>query len=592
MLSLQLRFDAAHFHATPWQSQVNEGAVEWPPSPFRLLRTLVAVGHTRTNLGTAQLIELFEALASAPPEIESVPITQAQARHYMPQYADGATTKVLDTSAVVERLSAEDCPWHVRYSWPQLALSAELADVLSGICSQVTYFGRAESWATFEVVNGGSARDSGRSGPKHRAVATMLPLLPNDTVPATQFPSEIQAYPYPLPQPVLEMWGKEWLSGAVARELAIAADKAAGKGKDFDETKQRKKIEAKCLEKLPAHVLAVLSADTNELQKEGWSHPPGTFDVRYVRPATQLVEPRASAPPVSSAETPTVARFLVTSRVKPQARFALYFAETVRASVLSWVGRLNDGHVDEALVGRKDGEVAKENHKHLHIFCETSDTGQHIVSVVVYAPEGLSPEVQLALRQPGRMIHGRGAQSVSLALITMSTTALVAGFDSTLARSSLFATSRRWTSTTPFVSTRFTKKGKLHTMPDGVEAFDGSSATGELVSIFGAGQIVDGGTPAIVGDAVSDLLRLLDENHPGAKLVRLIKRRVVEPHDGTSARATACGEFRTSRRDGKGARGAAYPAAFELTFAEPFTGPLALGYGAHFSLGLFRALPE
>ncbi len=41
MIVLELRFPAGRFHATPWGRHVNEGAVEWPPSPWRLMRALI-----------------------------------------------------------------------------------------------------------------------------------------------------------------------------------------------------------------------------------------------------------------------------------------------------------------------------------------------------------------------------------------------------------------------------------------------------------------------------------------------------------------------------------------------------------------------
>lgn len=43
MIAISLTFPAGRYHATPWDRHVNEGAVEWPPSPWRLLRSLVAV---------------------------------------------------------------------------------------------------------------------------------------------------------------------------------------------------------------------------------------------------------------------------------------------------------------------------------------------------------------------------------------------------------------------------------------------------------------------------------------------------------------------------------------------------------------------
>ena len=46
-LSLRSNLSARRYHATPWDAHVNEGRVEWPPSPWRLLRALVAVGYNK-----------------------------------------------------------------------------------------------------------------------------------------------------------------------------------------------------------------------------------------------------------------------------------------------------------------------------------------------------------------------------------------------------------------------------------------------------------------------------------------------------------------------------------------------------------------
>jgi len=40
MLIIELAFLNGRFHATPWGRHVNEGAPEWPPSPYRLVRAL------------------------------------------------------------------------------------------------------------------------------------------------------------------------------------------------------------------------------------------------------------------------------------------------------------------------------------------------------------------------------------------------------------------------------------------------------------------------------------------------------------------------------------------------------------------------
>jgi CRISPR-associated protein Csb2 len=51
-------------------------------------------------------------------------------------------------------------------------------------------------------------------------------------------------------------------------------------------------------------------------------------------------------------------------------------------------------------------------------------------------------------------------------------------------------------------------------------------------------------------------------------------------------------EFRRLRSGGGGQLADARGFGFEIVFAEPVRGPLALGYGCHFGLGQFVAVEE
>jgi CRISPR-associated protein Csb2 len=46
-------------------------------------------------------------------------------------------------------------------------------------------------------------------------------------------------------------------------------------------------------------------------------------------------------------------------------------------------------------------------------------------------------------------------------------------------------------------------------------------------------------------------------------------------------------QFQTIRHDGGGSRGNGDAGAFIITFDQEVFGPIALGYGSHFGLGLF-----
>jgi CRISPR-associated protein Csb2 len=69
MPTIELRFPAGRLHATPWGRHVNEGAVEWPPSPWRILRSLIATWHLKTQPAvTAETLRsLIHALSEKSP---------------------------------------------------------------------------------------------------------------------------------------------------------------------------------------------------------------------------------------------------------------------------------------------------------------------------------------------------------------------------------------------------------------------------------------------------------------------------------------------------------------------------------------------
>jgi CRISPR-associated protein Csb2 len=70
----------------------------------------------------------------------------------------------------------------------------------------------------------------------------------------------------------------------------------------------------------------------------------------------------------------------------------------------------------------------------------------------------------------------------------------------------------------------------------------------------------------------------------GAEIRLRDERQNPYPHGTSRLRSL---QFLTSRHRGGGSRGPDGGAAFDITFPEERPGPFALGYGAHFGLGLF-----
>ena len=117
MPTMVLRFPGGRYHATPGGHHVNEGLVEWPPSPWRLVRALIACGYSTQHWDEVppEGRRLIEALSSALAEYRLPQTALGHSRHYMPttKMKDGReeTTLVLDTFADVGRCSNDRvCP--------------------------------------------------------------------------------------------------------------------------------------------------------------------------------------------------------------------------------------------------------------------------------------------------------------------------------------------------------------------------------------------------------------------------------------------------------------------------------------------------
>src|SRR5438270_4153191 len=117
----KLTFPAGRYHATPWGRHVNEGVPEWPPSPWRLLRALVAVWkRTCRELPEEQVRRVLTPLVT-PPRFHLPPHKVAHTRHYMPWEKKGPAdrTLVFDTFVAVGRKEP------LYFDWPDATLALD-----------------------------------------------------------------------------------------------------------------------------------------------------------------------------------------------------------------------------------------------------------------------------------------------------------------------------------------------------------------------------------------------------------------------------------------------------------------------------------
>jgi CRISPR-associated protein Csb2 len=141
--TIAIRFPLGRYHATPWDRSVNEGAVEWPPSPWRLLRALVATWYTRwPDLPAPVLDALLDALGD-PPCYLTPRAWPGHTRHYLPDLdhrkgETGRTDLTLDPYLSLSRNEELLVRWEADLDPYQRQVLAKLAELLP-------YLGRADS---------------------------------------------------------------------------------------------------------------------------------------------------------------------------------------------------------------------------------------------------------------------------------------------------------------------------------------------------------------------------------------------------------------------------------------------------------------
>lgn len=538
-VAVEFCFPARRYHATPWGNHVNEGLIEWPPSPWRLLRAFLATGYTKLHWvkeGPPPLARsLIEKLALVLPRYRLPPVLGTHSRHYMPmaRFKDGReeTTMVLDTWARVGD-GAIGVHWDV-------GLSTEERSLFGDIVRELGYLGRSESWVDGSLLTHASPSDfdvqPGEARDRPGAGWEQVSLLA------------------PLPAPEYLNWRERTVQARLTSLPAVNP-----KGKALVKSQQAKLIEQTQAE-YPADLIACLQVDTAWLHALNWSQPPGSRKVFYWRRADSLEAtrarsvPRAVRPPsvefmllsIASASgnlhaLPSITRTLPQGELLHQALLAHSSPEESPPAALS-------GRDSEGIPLR--GEHA---HRHAHLLHLDLDGDEHLDHALIWAPQGLDASAQRSVRAVRRTFAKR-ADPLKLALAAAGSRSELSSLPSPW-RERLLAVlggkdgSRRWRSLTPFVPPRYLK-------PRGRNTLDGQLAV-ELV---------------------------------GRGLSKPISIRVLDPHADELARKSRHFVRRRARR-----RAPSPPSdcgfMLELEFNEPMLGPIALGYGSHFGLGLFTAL--
>jgi CRISPR-associated protein Csb2 len=275
----------------------------------------------------------------------------------------------------------------------------------------------------------------------------------------------------------------------------------------------------------------------------------GASELRAYAPSDVGLGPRfvVRRPPEAA---PTVARYLLAGHRRPSVELALPLGELAHRALC----RVSDGHPTFTGV---DGEAPQRGRAYCQIIPEASPPHPSFTHLTLYAPCGFDGEAQAALQRLQHLTWDN--HTLRLHLLGMGQPQDFAGTKLGAGHSLALGRSASWASFTPFVPTRQPKTTRA-----------------------GAPKLDAQGHQR--GGAVHDLLRLLEaRGWPAPCEVRELDAALY------AGKRLPWSMFVALRDHGGGQRGGG-PTGFRVTFPEPVQGPLALGYGAHFGLGLFLPL--
>jgi len=278
--------------------------------------------------------------------------------------------------------------------------------------------------------------------------------------------------------------------------------------------------------------VALLSESTAERRRRRLVSPPAGKWISYVRPREALEPPRLRRSPPRGRAVVAL-RFALEGAAVPPVTEALRLAERYRAAVLKRADR-KPPDVIARLRGRIDGdETALVGHVHAHYLPTDEDGDGRLDHLTVWCPAGMRADEIDAL---DFTTLASWAFEHPLRLFLLGTT------ETDRIGAGPLASSCRWISHTPFLPPRHPKRR--------------------------AGTVVDGYADQL-------MLELDRRGLPPPVAIRPVRggRR----HWGAFRR----------ERDRRGHRSDLPALGFELDFAEPVRGPIALGRNSHFGMGLF-----
>jgi CRISPR-associated protein Csb2 len=525
MIGIILCFPSGRFHATPWGRHVNEGAPEWPPSPWRFLRALVATWKRKLDGQPSQPdVEVLLSRLITSPQFVLPPASAGHTRHYMPWFKgwkpaepEKAKTLVIDAFVSLPRDA------RVVMLWQDATLPTRQREQLAAILDHLNFFGRAESWCSARLLD---EREAAEALAEVNCRPTTGEAIPSDA--------------------------------EIVRVLCADPDTALGNEHTPKHTPLYDPDWHLCMETLALHA-------------EKWSDPPGSRWVAYGRRWDCFkVEParRISRPNIE--RKMQVARFALDSTVLPLVTEALPVAESARRMLMGTYGRRfpapgGSRGCSTIFSGKASDGQPLQGHGHAYYLPTDEDGDGRLDHITLVATDGFGNcELNVLDRLSELKSREREESGHPLRVLLLG----LGRLDDY--QPSLLHPSKVWISATPFLAPRHLKK--RGTKRDPAEMW----------------HCQQNFLAAVLREELIRFLHrrpeLIDLSLDAIKIKALVDQNGVFRVGPRNLRPIEFKRLRQKRGDDGGRRSAG---AFRITFPHPVRGPICLGHSSHFGLGLF-----
>lgn len=545
MQRIEFDFVARRYHATPWDAHVNEGRVEWPPCPWRLIRALIAVGYNK--LGWREVPEeangLLKALAGCSPTFYLPTATETHTRHYMP-VRDGKKERRSRIFDACLRFSSGQTRMVVEYD---CKLTTQQRDLFRDLLEGMAYLGRAESWVDARLID--EHADTSDASADHENTA-LLHRISSDSVNPS---SEIIRLLGPMDDENYSKWR--------AMESARVDEQATAEGNARSATKAAiKKAVAKAQAAYPKTLTDALQVETSDWQTGGWSRPPGSRWLDYRIPEGLYDNAPLRQDLLDSAFDPPQAILLAIDgqgkrgTLRPGMKRVLPLMELLHAKSIWYADKKLDADLKDMpeLTGQgTDGKPLRKDHFHAHWIPLSLQQAGHIDHVLVISKRGFSKNSVKAISGL-RTAYSKGIRKLGFNAVGQG-------------------------SITEMYQ-------KLSTLPD--------VATGSA-DLLSPGRVFESYTPLVFRKYTSNRGRKRIDNQIREELSERGLPAPVNIEFWPNSRSQAAGlkGFVLRRQPSKAQPPCERSWGVTITFQEAVeTVPLALGYGSHLGLGLFRAV--